>query len=171
MQSTGAGNVTATSYSADSTNQQYTIDLTSWFCTTASKIRDLIAALWSDRSVQHTRSTAAVNNAAAHINIPPLRIMYLLVCMHRTQGDRRLEQDRIETIGNDKELFYFMQQQLKRLRTSLWAYLRIRTVLAIHFTNVSSTLQRVVTMWKFNNHPVSSAPEQQDRDSSPPRLL
>lgn len=55
--------------------------------------------------------------AATFVNMPPLKVSHLLACIHQTQHRKLLIRDRVEMVMNDRELFYFIQGQLRKLHS------------------------------------------------------
>ena len=138
MQRSGASKVTATTYNPGSPNQQYRFDVARWIRSATKHVADAFMTILDARnsSLQACSSRADVKTAATYINMPSLRVLHLLACMHQTQQRKRLVQERVDAIENDRELFCFIKTQLNSTRNSLWTILNMRTVTGIHFTKV-----------------------------------
>jgi hypothetical protein len=139
MQRRGASQLTATLYDPHPANERYNFQP----IRTMKRFGQMLvrSLTWlrnlQDSAARSDYSDTATEDAATRINVPPLRILYLLACMHKTQRRKHLVQDRIETIERDRALFCFMGRQLNHLHSHAWTLLRFRTVIGIHFTKVS----------------------------------
>lgn len=140
MQRSGARHITATPYDPNTPTQHYIYKPRQWLRSILMGLRTVFPRL---RDTSPQPDTVPVTRAtSAFVNMPPLKISYLLSCMHQTQRRRYLVQERVEMITNDRELFCFIQNQLRKLHSRLWTALHMRKVAGIHFTRVSTSLNR-----------------------------
>jgi hypothetical protein len=140
--STGA-KVTVTSYSKRSTNQNWTFKAPVWArriagvssfaqARTSNSTGCLPQHNFPNHCTPSTSSTPATNAAA------PLKpSLHLLACTHRTQRQKCLSQDPIDSVSTDRALFCFIKRQLHRNRSRIRSILAMRSVQGMFFVKVS----------------------------------
>jgi hypothetical protein len=141
MHHRGARNVTASPYDPDSSNERYIFEPIRLIRQIFRNVRGAFGGSedLSDISTQASRVGIAAMSTTTRINMPPLRVLHLLACVHQTQRRKNLIQDRIDMVETDRELFCFIKRRLKQLHSHARTLLRFRTVTGIHFTKVSSS--------------------------------
>lgn len=139
LQQSSSSKVTATSYSEDTANQQYAGWLMNWVRAVTRKITNVLEQdrEFCDDSTQQAGSDTITRSDAVSIEMPPLRRLLLLACMHKLQGGKGLLQESIETIENDRHSFNFIRSQLRGVRGRPRAFFQSKVVTGIHFTKVS----------------------------------
>jgi hypothetical protein len=139
MERRGASRITTSAYDPESTKQQYIFEPAQAARNITRGITEAFTGHLGRYGIktQARRSEAVAKSTATHIDMPPLRMLHLLVCVHKTQRRKNLLQDRIESVESDQELFYLIRRQLSHLRSQVWAPLRMRALTGIHFTRVS----------------------------------
>jgi hypothetical protein len=150
MERSTGGKITATSYDEQSSGERYIPGPTIWIRETA---RSFARAFSKDANrnvlLRHSGPGTRVTPASVNIEIPPAPDLLLLTCVHQSQGGQSLRQDSIGAIENDRQLFCFIQEQLSHTSKVCWSSLSLKTVMGIHFTQVSQ-LARLKISLKYN---------------------
>lgn len=142
--STGA-KVTISSYNTASANNGWSFRAPMW-------IRQL-TNLWSTSrtgtsrftgSLPHHNASNQSSNATSTVNtpIPPGSELFLLACAHKSQRQKHLLQDTINSVSTDQVLFLFLKQQLKRNQSRIRSLLSMRSVQGMYFVKVSPVQSR-----------------------------
>lgn len=90
-------------------------------------------------NLQSKPTPSALSDTANNATAPNAATLHLLACAHKTQRQKFLLQDPLNSISTDRELFVLMRQQLKRSRTytrSILATLSMRGIRGMYFVKV-----------------------------------
>lgn len=133
------GKVTATSYGKGSSQERYIPGPIFWVREAA---RDFASSFSrdvnrSDMLPRHSGPNTTVTPAPVNLESPLAEDLLLLACVHQSQGGQFLRQDSIGAVGNDRQLFYFIREQLSRTLNERRPSLLLKRVTGIHFTQVS----------------------------------
>jgi hypothetical protein len=139
MERSTGGKVTATFYDEQSSRERYIPGPIIWVRETARSFARAFSkdANRNDILLPHRGPGTTLTPASVNIELPPVRNLLLLACVHQSQGGQSLRQDSIGTIENDRQLFCFIRQQLSHTLNARWPFLWLKTVMGIHFTQVS----------------------------------
>ncbi|KAK3216196.1 hypothetical protein GRF29_8g2559841 [Pseudopithomyces chartarum] len=130
------GKVTATSYGKGSSQERYIPGPIFWVREAA---RDFASSFSrdvnrSDMLPRHSGPNTTVTPAPVNLESPLAEDLLLLACVHQSQGGQFLRQDSIGAVGNDRQLFYFIREQLSRTLNERRPSLLLKRVTGIHFT-------------------------------------
>jgi hypothetical protein len=143
MERSTGSKVTATSYDKGVSKEQYIPGPIIWVRETARNLARAFSkdANCNDMLPRHSGPDITETSPSVNIELPLVRELLLLACMHQSQGGQSLRQDSIGLIENDLQLFCFIREQLSRTRNVRWPSLSLKTVTGIHFTKVSQVAQ------------------------------
>ncbi|KAF2011921.1 hypothetical protein BU24DRAFT_425752 [Aaosphaeria arxii CBS 175.79] len=133
--STGS-KVIATSYNEGASQERYIPGPINWIRET---VRNLARAFSKDANrnemlPRHSGPGTKVTDTSKKGRLPFVQDLLLLACVPQNHGGQILCQDSIEAIRNDRQLFWFIRQQLSRTPNVRWPIQLLKTVTGIHFT-------------------------------------
>lgn len=142
MQRSGCLKVTLKTYDEHEPRPRYTLQIPSW-CqvnkTVSTSFTDLARASANSMCLPlyQTSKTAKVSTASQPTE-PPIseRERYLLVCMHRTQHHVNVNQEPLQRVTTDRQLFCFLKKQLRLHRGRFHSLISMKRVQKIFFVKV-----------------------------------
>lgn len=136
MQQHSGIKVTASTWTQNSSNQQYIIPKPGrWLRNGYAKFTTAFASSTKSSPClpQHNTSCPSTTSTSSQTTISQPPILHLLACMHHNRFRKVLYQDRIETIDTDRALLCFMRQQYQRHRGHLLRFISLKSVQGIFF--------------------------------------
>ncbi|KAJ6266445.1 hypothetical protein PSV08DRAFT_230177 [Bipolaris maydis] len=136
--STGA-NITTTSYSKTSTNQNWNFKLPNWvrrFTITSSSAKAAAPNSGGGLPQYNARNHSAPSTSSAPTTNTPTNSnarLHLLACAHRNERRKCLLQDPINSVSTDRALFCFMKQQIRRNHSRFRNILTMRSIQGMFF--------------------------------------
>ncbi|EDU46316.1 hypothetical protein TUN199_04230 [Pyrenophora tritici-repentis] len=130
--------VTVTTYNEEEPQRGYGPGLISWARNTTRDLTRLFSkdADRDDVLPQHNDSETTQASASVNIELTPAQDLLLLACMQQSQGSQLFLQDSIRAIKSDRQLFYFIREQISRNRRTRWTSRVLKTVNEIQFTKL-----------------------------------
>ncbi|PZD41578.1 hypothetical protein A1F97_04265 [Pyrenophora tritici-repentis] len=108
--------VTVTTYNEEEPQRGYGPGLISWARNTTRDLTRLFSkdADRDDVLPQHNDSETTQASASVNIELTPAQDLLLLACMQQSQGSQLFLQDSIRAIKSDRQLFYFIREQISQ---------------------------------------------------------
>ena len=142
MQRSGCSMLTITTYNQGLAELKFKIQPLSWFRSASRSLLSTLMRASKDSAClpQHNTSSVCKASTVPNSSSPAhQRELYLMACMHRTQHHVNVNQDLLEGVTTDQQLFRFLKTQLKRYRGQFHSLLSMRRVQKIFFIKVSPT--------------------------------
>jgi hypothetical protein len=140
MQRSNGTKVAGVSYNEDPAGQRYKFRPPPWFQSATRKLSSALTRSSIDQAglPQHITPTLSRAPVALDTSLPPQRELFLMSCIHRTEHHVNVLQDSIKQIATDRQLFFFLRNQLRTHRGRFTGFLSMRRVRRINFVKVSS---------------------------------
>ena len=143
MQRSGCLNMTITAPDQHSLRRGDVPRFYTWFQTVSRSISASLKSLMSPstdnlRLPQH-RSSTTMSASSTTKPVEPVseRAKYLMTCIHRTQHHVILTQNSLQDVATDRQLFWFLQAQIRLYRGNVRNLLSMKRVQKIFFVKGS----------------------------------
>jgi hypothetical protein len=152
MQHSGCSKVTLRTYDESQSPQGYTLQIPSWYQAVSRSLSTSFTTLrrasTDDMCLpQHQISTTAkVSTGPQPTELISQRERYLLTCMHRTQHHVNVNQESLQPVTTDRQLFCFLKTQLKLHRGRFRSLMSMKRVQKIFFVKVNFIKNQILNL-------------------------
>lgn len=145
MKRSGCLKVTFKTYDEHASQPKYTLQIPSWCQAVSNNLSTSFTALTRASADSMCLPLHRISKTAK-VSIPSQpkepfseRERYLLICMHRTQHHVNANQESLQDVSTDRQLFCFLKTQLKLHRGLFHSLISMKRVQKIFFVKVSSS--------------------------------